>query len=690
VLFDDFRAESLGAATLDATLSASQSGPTFAGDVTFVVEATPADRIERIEFVLDGKLRATGSSTPGVFEIDVDTLPGGDHELIANILDIDGRSISKSLAFSTAAKTAPNSPAEVRKYDHIRLAQLAYSSNPMGESEKQIFDEHLDLVVANESFLDEFESASAETPKAIYSNITNIYRGLLTDWLAYADAVGADREAAFYHVTESTTYKGSSPSSIPVDQFWNVTRGSEDQTRAAVNVGFAFGTESVTLGWTDRFREVNVDIETAAKGWSGNWEYVSAVNADGTPKTWSKLTLLTDGTSGFAKDGRITFDPPKDWKASRSSADGESLFRVRIVTSGGTGPVVTSLLGRDYTNANATGKNVGTIPAFDSAADKDGDGYLNDAEYAKRSSGFDARFVHESRLFYPYYGPMRFISNPSSSDYRDWFVDYHERRAAVFPTADGFFLDNNHGKLPIDGTPVKESVATYTTDLAAAVTALRQALPNLQFISNTVGSRSEGNEIAAVSTAALEEFSIRPNTVNVSGFRDQAELIAGRLASSPDAKVIIDSHPGTKSTTDERTRQSTLAYYYLLADPDRTYFMAFGGYSPSAAWKDVFIPSSTVDVGQPKGEWKEFANGKDPEKASLSYAVFSRQYENALVLFKPRSNDSNWNTGTTSDATATMHQLGGKYRVLNSDGTTGPVITSLSLRNGEGVVLMKV
>ena len=56
-------------------------------------------------------------------------------------------------------------------------------------------EKHVDLVVANPSFLDTFESASADTPKVIYSNVSNIYEDMLADWLANADATGADREA---------------------------------------------------------------------------------------------------------------------------------------------------------------------------------------------------------------------------------------------------------------------------------------------------------------------------------------------------------------------------------------------------------------------------------------------------------------------------------------------------------------
>ena len=367
------------------------------------------------------------------------------------------------------------------------------------------------------------------------------------------------------------------------------------------------------------------------------------------------------------------------------TAGGETLYRVRVVTTAGTGPSVKTILGRDYTDAK--GVSAGTIPIFDTAADKDGDGYLNASEYANRRKGYDAKFVHETRLFYPYYGAMRFVSNPNSVGYKNWVVDYHLRQMAANPLADGFFVDNSNGKLPIDGIQVKEAVGTYTTEMAGTVQKLKAALPGKWIVTNTVGSFAEGNDIAEVSTAVLEEFMLKPNDVNWSSFLDMADLVKQRLATG--TTVIIDSHPGTGKTTDERTRMGTLSYYYLLADPDKTMLMFFGGFSPSANWQSVFVPAATVDVGKPTGEMKELARGTDPLNSSLTYRVYGRDYENAKVLFKPRSMNARWNIGTTNDNTATVQQLDGRYRVLKSDGTLGPVVTSVSLRNGEGVVLMK-
>ncbi len=687
VSFDDFEVRPLGGnSAFDATLSASQVGTVFRNSVTLTTTATPASDVVTVQSFIDSTLRNTTNQVPASWVLDTTSLANGNHTWDVRIVRTDGSVVTRQFLFSVdnTAPSTPTNPDSTRKYSHIRLAQLAYSANPLGSYELNLAKNSLDLVVAHNSFLKKLETAAPNTTKVVYTNVSNLYLGLLTDWLAYADKIGVERESAFYHVTTPSAYTGSSPSSVPVDRFWSVTQGSRDLTSAARGAGITFTGEGLSLGWPDRFAEVNFDVTTAAKNWRGQLEYVAEVNADGTPKTWKTLTI-TDTTANLSRDGKFTFDPPKDWKASTLIAGGETLFRVRVVTTAGTGPSVKTILGRDYTGAK--GGSTGTIPIFDSKADVDGDGFLNDREYANRRSGYNAKFVHETRLFYPYYGAMRFVSNPNSASYKSWVIDYHLRQLSTNPLAGGFFVDNSNGKLPIDGIQVKEAVGTYTTEMASTVQKLKAALPGKWIVTNTVGSFAEGNEIAEVSTAVLEEFMLKPNDVNNSSFLDMADLVKQRLATG--TTVIIDSHPGTGKTTDERTRMGTLAYYYLLADPDKTMLMFFGGYSPSANWESVFVPAATVDVGKPTGELKEVARGKDPANSSLTYRVYSRDYANAKVLFKPRSMDPRWNIGTTNDNTATVQQLDGRYQVLKSDGTLGPVVTSISLRNGEGVVLMK-
>jgi hypothetical protein len=415
------------------------------------------------------------------------------------------------------------------------------------------------------------------------------------------------------------------------------------------------------------------------------------VDANGNPTAWKSLALKSDATGGLRTSGRITFDPPKDWVPAAMTAGGDRFYSVRFRVTAGTaadGAELKTIFGRDYVNAN--GGTTGTIPAFDYAADTDKDGYLNDAEYSHRQAGFDARFVYETRLFYPYYGQMRFVTNPSASAVRHWAGDYHVRLLSASPLADGIFMDNSTGKIPFPGVSVIEPTGTFSDDSGALMNAVSRAIAPHWVLANTAGGATTADPIVVGSAASFEEFLIRPLSANWSEVGDAVSLANRRLNTAGNPYLVIDSSPEGGSRYDARTQVATLAYYYLIADPDRTFLMFFGGDSPSSSWTEHWSPAVNVNVGQSAGALKVFATGADPSNTALSYQVLSREYQNALVLYKPLSYAQGKGEGTTADNTATTHQLGGTYRVVNSNGTLGQFVTSITLRNGEGAILVKV
>ncbi len=697
VTVDDFDARAtVPGGGIDLTVAASQPASAVRGEVTFTAVAAPAGAVRRVEFRLDGRVRSAGPTAPAEWTLDTTLLANGPHEVTARAVSGTGDVATTTVVFDVANADPvppPARPVLPRHYSHIRLAALAYAGNPLGAFEQDRLRDSVDLVIPSPKYAAAIDAAAPATPQLVYSNISNLYQGLLTDWLDYAGRTGADREAAFYHVSKATPFTGGSPSSQPVTHFWGVTAGPvagaapTDLTAAArggrtFGVAFAGPGTAVTIGHLDRFREVNVALDRpAAGGWAGVWEYVTA---DG----WRPLPITIDGTAGFTRSGRVEFDPPTDWAAGKLTGDA-GLYAVRVrTTAAGTCPVAKTLLGRDYVGAG--GRTAGVIPAFDFAADADRDGYLSDAEYANRVAGKDARFVHETRLFYPYYGQMRFATDPSDVAVRRWAADHHARLLAANPLADGLFLDNSNGRLPVAGLPVLEPTANYAADFAALVTAIGRAVGSHLVVTNTAGGQSDADPVAAASGGVLEEFALRPTDATWAAVTDTLGLVARRLAAdSPSPYVILDSHPGTFGIGTDRVKAGTLAYYYLAADPDKTLLMTGGGFTPSAPWQNAWIPSVRVDVGRPTGAAAVWATGLDPANAALMYKVFRREYANAVVLFKPRSYTLGQGTGTTADGTATTHQLGGNFRVLNPDATLGPVVTQVTLRNGEGVTLMR-
>ena len=699
VNFDDFDAQpAADAAGPAVTVTRSGTGAAV-GEVAF--RAATSVPVTRVEFRLAGQLRDVEASAPAEWVFDSTTVPNGSYTLTVRAFTAAGDIGSQDFPFTVNNPNAdplpkPNIPS---RYSHIRVAQLAYTGNPMGTTEKNLLRTSVDLVIPNPAYLGTINAVSPNTPQLIYSNVSNLYQGLLTDWLAFADKTGASREQAFYHVTKATPFTGSSPSSQPVTWFWggyqsnggavqNVT--SALKNGASTNLGLGAAGTWTAIGYTDRFREMNVTVKTpAASGWSGVWEYAAGVDAAGNPTGWAALPLLADGTFGFRQNGAITFDPPADWRAA-SVGGSDRLFYVRLRATAGEAaqaPVLKTVFGRDYVRAN--GGTSGMIPAFDYAADKNGDGYLNDAEYAGRAAGKDARFVYESRLFYPYYGQMRFVTDPSPSAVRKWAADYHARLLDANPLADGIFMDNANGNLPFQGVSVLEPTTTFSADSGALIAAVSRKIAPRWVLANTSGGVASADPIASGSAGVFEEYVLRPLSANWSEVGDVANLVARRLATPGSPYVVLDSYPEGGSMTDPRTQLGALAYYYLVADPERTMLMFFGGAAPASTWLQHWTQAAAVNVGKPSAAMGLFASGTDPANAALTYKVFSRAYENALVLYKPLSYAQGKPEGGTGNNTATVHPLNGRYRAVNADGSLGAVVTSVTLRNGEGAVLIK-
>ncbi len=705
VTVDDFDAKPAGTAT-GPQVSAQRTtgtGSTVTGEVTF--RATVTGPFSRVEFRLNNVVRAASAASPAEWTFDSTTVTNGTYALVVRAFDAAGNvgTWSQVLAVNNPNMDPLPDPSIPRKYQHIRIAQLAYSGTPINNAfEQNLLRNSVDLVVPNPQFLQSVQSASPDTPQLIYSNVSNLYQDLLTSWLNYADRVGVSRELAFYHVTRPTAFEGASPSSQPVRWLtgasqWSGTSTPVDVTSAVrggrnFSVQFGAAGTSTALGYVEKFRELNVTLARAATGTAaGTWEYATATDANGNPTAWKTLTLLADGTNGLRTSGRITFDPPKDWVPTALTPGAARLYAVRYRTTAGTqaeSAMLFTVFGRDYVNAN--GQPNGTIPAFDYAADADGDGYLNDAEYATRAAGQDARFVYETRLFYPFYGQMRFVTNPSSSAVRHWAQEYHVALLQAQPLADGIFMDNATGKVPFPGVSVLEPTGTFSEDSGALMAALSRAIAPKWVLANTAGGATTADGITAGSAAVIEEFLLRPLAHNWSEVGDTVSLVNRRLNTEGNPFVVLDSTPQGGSRTDGRTQLGTLAYYYLLADADRTFLMFFGGDSPSTSWVQHWSPAVNVNVGAATGAMRTFATGTDPANAALTYQVLARDYANALVLFKPLSYALGRGEGTTADTTATAHQLNGTYRQVNADGTLGAAVTSVTLRNGEGAILVKV
>jgi hypothetical protein len=351
--------------------------------------------------------------------------------------------------------------------------------------------------------------------------------------------------------------------------------------------------------------------------------------------------------------------------------------------------VARTILGHDYVQAN--GKTTGVIPAFDGKADLKHDGYLDNDEYGRRAAGKDARFIHESRMLTESYGQMRFCVNVSDPHFRKWAVDFCSREVGRYPLAAGLFMDNSDGKTPVQPKEVIEPVSAYAADYGAMLLDISRAIGPRWILANTAGGQVRADPVVRQNPIYFEEFAIRPLSHHWSYFEDLAGTVARRAAlTAPPPLAVIDSHPQRGSPTDPRMQLATLAYYYLIADPNSTMLMFYGGFEPNTTWSRHWCPAVSFDVGQPTGKWSVFASGPDPASPGLTYRIYQRQYENALVLYKPLSYARGAKASASlGNETSTSHHLPRTGRPLSADGTLGPPITSIILRNGEAAILVK-
>src|SRR5262249_35393455 len=284
---------------------------------------------------------------------------------------------------------------------------------------------------------------------------------------------------------------------------------------------------------------------------------------------WAPLKTITNTTAGLMRSGQITFDPPSNWKTASLNGDTPQFYFVRYRTiSPGGAPAALALLGRGY--VNAPGATHAVIPPFDYRADLNHDGYLDNAEYAHRRAGMDARLVYETRYFNQY-GQMRPFTNPSNAAFRSWVVDFHVRFLKAHPLADGLFVDNSGGRAPVDDGVVRESRADYSSDYGSMLSAIGKGIAPRWVLANTSGGQTDADGVIRQNTGYYEEFALRPLASNYQQFEFVAALIAHRQSlKNPAPYAVLDALPTGGSPTDPRTQPATPAHYHPLAHPHTT------------------------------------------------------------------------------------------------------------------------
>jgi hypothetical protein len=785
--FDNFAVTAL--TNIDSTPpTASITSPTgtlsspaqVSGTITINVNVADSDgTVARVEYYVDNVLHATKTSNDPSFNWTVDTASwtwdqgatNSIHQLYIKAYDSAGNWVQSSVQFLQATNNTAVTPiVPVQNMAQGRVAELAYGFDP---SDPTLVQNNVDLVIAGgptalaDIYNDRTTNGQQPITQLIYSNIQTTYGSLLANWLNYADAnssLGYTREGGFYHVAVPWYYIGSSPSSEPVEYFVQAYLGTAttsdstqmpNQTSTLQGSSLTYGsaTPALYFAYPDKFREVNVTLATPPSGSSFNYEleYPTAVDALGNPTSWAKLTTLSDGTSNgtssLATSGRITFDPPSDWVTAEFPASPASSYmsaparlyylRFNALTPATTPPVISSILGRDYTGAGAG--TSGVIPVFDSNADIDHDGYLSDAEYynPNRNPADTARFAYESRLVGSY-GEMRFPMNVTDPGFMAWAIQYHQNLLANPVTnpnhaATGIMMDNSNGQPPAPPGVLVETEGSYDTDYAALLNKIDQAiapnwiLPNTGVLVGAFGPQlQDATEVIQATQAGYQEKLLRASTeagVSLRGVFDNTAFAsfvnfvvnivpALNAGSSSGPFDVIDSlapqdgHQNRNTEAEKSYWQlATLAAYDIVSDPTRTFLDFDGGGDPGSPWVQSSPPpvynhfsgAAAVNLGQPNGPAKStlFKQTHADNGQTYDSYVYERDYTlgtaTAIALFQPisQSESSGHADGVAGGDTNAYLLPPGTYYYLNYDGSVGASISgTVLISNAQGIILI--
>lgn len=315
-------------------------------------------------------------------------------------------------------------------------------------------------------------------------------------------------------------------------------------------------------------------------------------------------------------------------------------------------------------------------------------------------TGYDPADPTRSRIPGDWSNNM-FLANVKSPVYISFWQDYY----AVYmierwetSTIDGYFLDVHEWTLPqyfnteedfekiIEFTSREEYLQKLSELTIIIRDALHEAYPNSILAANTYNTIISGDPPKFAFEDEVD-FCVREGSIIYSlGLNklEQEISIANRLGNA--GKLVGMQHNTRFYSDKNRDKIAGLAVYYM-AMADNVYFFSYSDVGPSVDPYSSWFEAIAYDIGEPVGEYYVFAQGVDPSNPTATYKVLARNFTKGLVLVKPRPN---WAVTDYTSQSQTTHNLGGTYQLLNIDGTLGDPITSITLRNWEGAILLEV
>lgn len=268
-----------------------------------------------------------------------------------------------------------------------------------------------------------------------------------------------------------------------------------------------------------------------------------------------------------------------------------------------------------------------TVPGWDPANDRNGDGVVDAAEAANLANPkATAREMSQARIPIYYWGPPRddYVMNIGHPDYQRYLAE-HYMPARLEGGYDGFFVDTTPNDVPGPGrsAPVLEyprgpgDEDAWMRDMQMAMARVKVALPESVLTANGWDA-----------TPFVLDGAERENWLNIT---HNASALEARLRAAIEldrrGKIqLLQFNPiyvegrsdfGPKVPIDlDRDAIYGLAAYYLCAG-DYTYY-GYGRhpYGQATSW---YFPALEFDIGQPVGEFEKIVldDGAAPEGENL-------------------------------------------------------------------------
>ena len=290
----------------------------------------------------------------------------------------------------------------------------------------------------------------------------------------------------------------------------------------------------------------------------------------------------------------------------------------------------------------------------------------------------------------------RWLINPGDAGSRAYQADRLSRIAQGY---DGVFLDEFGGPMYGAVKPTDE-FATGAAYLASEAELLAQAhaamAPKILLINIAeYWTPTDSAIVVAGGGAQLERTNYPFTDRTEERWREIDHLLAAGVYTEFVATIsytewtgVPKNRPtfnaGMYGSPRERGQMAQLASYYMAvgSDPQRLSFdqQNYWNVRPDTAWARAV----EVDVGHPLRARHVIASGSDPK--GQKYRTYAREFEHALVLMRPAID---WHPTVYGDDTALEIPLPKPMRLLHRDGTLGPPVQSVKLRNVDAAIFVE-